>query len=280
MSAFEENKTLVEANGLQFPVQIEGDGPAVLLLHGFPDSHRLWRNQVPALVEAGYQVIVPDLRGFGDAPKPKGAENYRIPLVIRDVIGILDALQIEKVKLIGHDFGAATAWGLTAYNPKRVEKLAVLSVGHPRSPGRASLRQRELSWYMLYFQFEGVAEEWLRADNWQGLRDFMRHRADVEDYIADLARPGALTAGLNWYRGNLKPSLPLQPAGEFPAINCPVLGIWSDGDNYLLEDGLKRSGEVVQGPWRYEKIEGATHWLMVDRPDETNCLLLDFLAEK
>ncbi len=275
-----ENITLVEANGLQFPVQIEGEGPAVLLLHGFPDSHRLWRNQVPALVAAGYRVIAPDLRGLGDAPKPEGAENYRIPLVMRDVIGILDALQIEKVKLVGHDFGAATAWGLTAYTPQRVEKLAALSVGHPRSPSRATMRQRELSWYMLYFQFEGVAEEWLQQNNWQGLRDFTRNHPQTEEYIADLSRPGALVAGLNWYRGNMKPSLPLQQKGEFPPINCPVMGIWSDGDNYLVEDGLKRSGEVVQGPWRYERIEGASHWLMVDQPEETNRLLLDFLAEK
>ncbi|MGH9746221.1 MAG: alpha/beta fold hydrolase [Candidatus Acidiferrales bacterium] len=273
------NSKIVRVNGLEFPVVDVGTGPPVLFLHGFPDSRHLWRHQVDPLVNAGFRVIAPDLRGYGDAPRPPDAADYRVSVIMGDVLGLLDALNLPIVRLAGHDWGAAVAWNLAAYHPSRVERLAALSVGAPGNSGRDSIEQREKSWHMLFFQFEEVAEAWLRKDDWKLLREFVRNQGDIVRSIRDLSRPGALTAALNYYRANLKPQLPDRPAPVFPSVTCPVLGIWSDGDRYLTEAQMRKSDEKVAGTWRYEKISGAGHWMMLEKPDELNRLLLNFLKD-
>ena len=275
-----EMTKIVQVADLSFPVVDHGQGPAVLLLHGFPDSRHLWRYQIPALLEAGLRVIAPDLRGFGDASKPEGVEAYKLPVVVEDLLAILDALAVERVSVVGHDWGAAVAWVLAAYHPELVEKLVSLSVGCPGTSGLRTIEQRERFWYFYFFQFEGIAEDWLRHHDWKLFREWTRGNGDMERYLQDLSRPGALTAGLNWYRANVKPEPPAGHRSNFPNITCPVLGIWSDGDNYLTEGHLRNSYEKIEGPWRYEKISGASHWLMLDKPEELNRLLLDFLVEK
>src|SRR5262249_43916404 len=121
----------IEVGGLDFVVDDAGDGPAVLLLHGWPDSRRLWRDQLPALHAAGFRTIAPDLRGFGDSAKPTGVEAYALRLIVGDVVGIMDALGVASAHVVGHDWGAAVAWALAAFAPERVERLVALSVGHP-----------------------------------------------------------------------------------------------------------------------------------------------------
>ena len=153
-----------------------------------------------------------------------------------------------------------------------------LSIGHPENPAWGSLRQRELGWYQLFFQYEGIAEDWLRADNWSGLRQWSRAPGDVDRIIPLLERPGALTAALNWYRAFSKPRPITANRAVMPLITCPVLGIWSDGDAFIAEDTVKNSGDYLAGPWRYEKITNASHWMMMDQPDELNRLLLEFLG--
>jgi pimeloyl-ACP methyl ester carboxylesterase len=269
----------LDGAGVRLAVQDEGEGPPVLLIHGFPDSHRLWRHQVSALVAAGKRVIAPDLRGLGDSEKPAEVGDYRIRHSIADMGAVLDALGVERAQVVGHDFGAAVAWGLAAFAPERVERLAVLSVGHPRAlADLLTVEQREKSWYTLMFQFEGVAEELLRRDDWRLLREWLRDHGDVEQYIADFSRPGALTAGLNWYRANAAPARQLQERPGFPPVTVPTLGIWSSGDAYLLEAPMARSGEHVEGEWRYERIDGASHWMQLDAPERLNELLLGFLS--
>lgn len=202
----------MEANGLRFHVHDEGDGEPVLLLHGFPDSGRLWRHQVPVLTAAGYRAVVPDLRGFGESDRPDGVDSYAMPLVVGDLVSILDALGIERATVVGHDWGAAVGWTLGAVLPTRVTRLVALTVGHASGFFADPIGQRERSWYMLFFQHAGVAEEALRRDNWRLLREFGRGEGDVDAYLSDLDRPGALTAGLNWYRANM-------PAEAFGAPN-------------------------------------------------------------
>jgi pimeloyl-ACP methyl ester carboxylesterase len=267
----------IQGDGVELAVLDEGEGPAVLLLHGFPDSSHVWRKQVPALVEAGFRVVAPDLRGFGDSDRPEGVESYRMTRIVADVLALLDASGIERAHVVGHDWGAGLAWVLAALVPERVDRLAVLSVGHPNTGADPTVEQREKSWYMLLFQFEGAAEELLSRDDWKLAREWIRGDGDVDRYFTSLARPGALTAALNWYRAN--PILRFQLAGRpLPAVAAPTLGIWSTGDNYLLEDGMVRSAEHVTGPWRYERVEGASHWLQLDASERVNELLLEFLA--
>ncbi len=267
-------------NGLSFSVEdTGGDGPAVLLLHGFPDSAALWRNQIPVLVAAGYRVIAPDLRGFGDSDRPDGVENYRMELLVGDVLGILDALEIRSAATVGHDWGAGIGWGLAGFAPERVTRFMALSVGHPSSYF-IGLRQRELSWYMLFFQFVGVAEEALRRDDWALLRELGHNPVDIERYVIDLDRPGALTAALNYYRANVPPGAFGGGAGiELPPVACPVWGVWSDSDMACGEAQMLASRERVSGQWRYQQIRRAGHWIPLDAPEELNNLLLAFLAE-
>jgi pimeloyl-ACP methyl ester carboxylesterase len=256
----------------------EGAGEPVLLLHGFPDSSHVWRHQVPALVGAGMRVVVPDLRGFGESAKPQEVEAYALRRLVGDVVAILDALELERAHVVGHDWGAGLAWAVAGFVPDRVERLVVLSVGHPNTNRQPSVEQREKSWYMLLFQFEGIAEELLRRDDWRLAREWMRGEGDCERNLEQLARPGALTAALNWYRANVHPQRELGERAAFPSIAAPTLGLWSSGDNYLLEEPLLRSGEFVTGGWRYERIDDASHWLQLDQPERVNELLLDFFG--
>lgn len=264
-------------DGVELAVREEGEGTPVVLLHGFPDSSRVWRRQIPALAAAGFRVLAPDLRGLGESDKPQEVEAYRMTTIAKDVVAILDHFGIERAHVVGHDFGANLAWVVAGLHPHRVDRLVAMSVGHPNTQREPTVEQREKAWYMLWFQFEGLAEEVVPRDDWRLLREWTRGNGDVDRYIADLSRPGAMRAGLNWYRANVPPQRELARPREFPAIAAPTLGLWSTGDDYLLEEPVERSGEHVTGGWRYERVEDASHWLQLDRPDRVNELLLDFL---
>ena len=265
-----------DINGVGIEYEVTGSGRPVILLHGFPDSGRVWRHQVPALAGAGFQVIVPDLRGYGRSDKPGDVPSYAMPLLMADVIGVLDELGVERAHVVGHDWGAAIAWALAIFYPGRVDHLAALSVGHPAAFAAAGLAQREKSWYMLLFQFEGVAERWLSDDGWANFRAWAAH-PDVDQVIADLEAGGSLTPGLSWYRAIVPPESLLGPRRELPPVQAPVMGIWSTGDIALTEAQMTGSGERVAGPWRYEVLRGAGHWMQLEAPEAVNRLLLDFL---
>jgi pimeloyl-ACP methyl ester carboxylesterase len=260
----------MKGDSLELAVRVEGEGPTVLLLHGFPDSWKIWRHQIPVLVANGYRVVAPDLRGFGDSDKPAGVEAYRVGKSVSDLVAVLDALEVEDAHVVGHDWGAGVAWAFALMVPQRLRKLVALSVGHPFAP--RSIAQREKSWYMLLFQFP-EAEELLSRDDFALAREWAASHPDPDWAHVDL------TAGLNWYRANLHPRDELGEPPELPPVTADVLGIWSDGDDFLLEPNMTGSEAFVTGSWRYERIDGASHWLQLDAPERVNALLLDFLAE-
>ena len=265
---------VIEANGISLYVEEHGEGVPVLLLHGWPDSARLWRHQVPVLAASGYRAITPDLRGFGRSERPAEVRSYELRNVVGDMSGLLDRLGVQEAHVVGHDWGAAVAWLTAMLRPDRVRTLTVISVPHPLAP--RTLQQYEMAWYQLFFQFYGVAEATIEYDDWAWLRTFSRGDGDLDQAIADLSRPGALTASLNWYRANLAPRMP-GPARELPPVAAPTLAIWSTGDHYLDGERVRNSAEFVEGPWRYEEIAGASHWVPLDAPDRLNELLLDWL---
>jgi len=279
MEQWSPNRRRIEVNGLALAVAEAGKGPPVLLLHGFPDSADLWRHQVPALVAAGFRCVVPDLRGFGQSDRPGDVEAYAIPLLLGDVAGVMDQMDIPRARVVGHDWGAAVAWVMGSLMSDRVDRLVVLSVGHPRAFAEAGMEQRMRSWYMLLFQFRGVAEEFLQADNWRNFRAFVGDVVDLERYVADLSRPGALEAALAWYRANVPPESLVSPPLELPLVPVPTMGIWSSGDFALTEAQMKGSSKFVDGSWRYERIEGPGHWMQLDAPEQVNALLVDFLGD-
>ncbi len=276
----------VEVNGITLNVAQAGRGAPVLLLHGFPDRWQLWRHQIPALTAAGFRVIAPDLRGFGESDRPHEVAAYALPTLLDDVTGLLDVLGVDRVAVVGHDWGAGLAWNLAMNRPERVSQLAVVSVGHAGSAAAAGMRQRALSWYMLWFLFPGVAEQALPREDWAFFRRWIWGGAepgaepDANRQIADLTRPGALTAGLNWYRANIRPDrfVPPEKPHRMRTVTCPTMGVWSADDPALGEDQMTASAAFVEAPWRYERIEGCDHWVPVHAPDRLNELLLDFLV--
>jgi pimeloyl-ACP methyl ester carboxylesterase len=267
----------IGGDGVELAVLDEGEGVPVLLIHGFPDSADLWRHQVNVLTAAGFRAIAPDLRGFGASGKPEAVEDYRLGRSVRDMVAILDALAIERAHVVGHDWGAGVAWALASLHPQRVDRLVAMSVGHPGTRTERTLESRQRAWYTLLFQF-AEAEALLSREDWKLFREWAATHPDLEARIAALSEPGALTAGLGWYRANLHPARDLDPPRDVPPVQAPTLGLWSDGDAYLTEHFMVRSADQVSGPWRYERVAGASHWMQLDAADRVNALLLEFLA--
>lgn len=266
----------VDVDGVGIHYEVTGEGRPVVLLHGFPDTGRLWRHQVPVLAAAGLQVIVPDLRGYGRSDKPADVEAYVLPALAGDVLAVMADAGAERAHVVGHDWGAALAWGIAALAPGSVDRLVALSVGHPSTMRAAGFEQHQKSWYMLLFQFAGVAEEWLSADDWANFRAWSGH-PDADEAIAGL-ESGSLTPALNYYRANLPPETWLRTGRPLPPIAAPTMGVWSSGDVALTERQMTDSAQSVAGPWRYERLDGPGHWLQLEAPDEVNRLLVDFLS--
>ncbi|MDQ1686460.1 MAG: hypothetical protein QOC82_3197 [Frankiaceae bacterium] len=263
--------------GVGIEVFVDGpeDGTPVLFMHGWPDTHDLWRHQVAALAQDGYRTIAPDLRGFGASDKPQDVDAYQLKNTVFDMLAVLDANQVKQAHIVAHDWGAAAAWGLTAFLPDHVHSLTVLSVGHPNAFRDAGFEQRARSWYMLLFNFEGIAEEWFE----QNKEVMLASHPDRADIVKALAEPGALTASLGWYRANAHPRTLVSGPLELPRVTTPVMGVWSTGDFALTEQQMTGSKDYVDGPFRYERVEGAAHWMQAEKPEEITALLRDFLPQ-
>jgi pimeloyl-ACP methyl ester carboxylesterase len=267
----------IDLDDITLHVRDGGAGEPVLLLHGWPDTGDLWRHQIPVLAAQGYRPIAPDLRGCGQSRRPVDVAAYAAPNLVGDVLGVLDRLGLERAHLVGHDWGAAIAWLVAALAPDRVATMTALSVGHPSAFRGAGWAQREKSWYMLLFQFPGIAEQWLSADGFRNLREWSGH-PDIDAVATRLADPDALTASLNIYRAVLPPESLVSPPLQLPPVAAPALLVWSDADLALTEEQMTGSMAYLDGPWRYERLEGVGHWPQLEAPEAINTLLLDFLG--
>lgn len=262
---------------IELRVHVDGDGPTVLLLHGWPDTSALWDQVAPELVGAGYRVAVPDLRGCGLSDKPDDVELYRMHHLIGDVAAIIDVLEVEQVSLVGHDWGANLAWATAAYRPDLVQRLVAISVGHPTAFCSAGLSQQVKSWYMLLFHIDGLGEAFLRKNDYEALRRWARHPR-VQDIIDELERDGQMRAHLMWYRANARPDMFVSPPPELPMIAAPTLGIWSSGDFALSERQMTDSAAYCAGEFRYRRLETFGHWLPLEAPRELSEHLNEFFS--
>jgi len=261
---------------LHLNVQRHGAGPTVLLLHGFPDSLRLWDAVAPRLHAAGLRTVAVDQRGFGESDAPVGRHHYGIDGLVGDLVHLLRVLGLDgPVHVMGHDWGAVVAWCLAMSRPELVRSAVAISVGHPREYALAGLEQKRKGLYTVGWQFPVLAERWLRASDWARLRHWLRQHPDPDSCLRDLARPGRLTAGLNWYRANLLPAV----TRTWPDCRVPVLGIWGSEDHCLAEDQMARSGRRMAAPWTYERIEGAGHWLPLEQPERIARLATDWFRQ-
>jgi pimeloyl-ACP methyl ester carboxylesterase len=263
----------IKVNGLDLNVYVEGEGPDVLLVHGFPDSNSIWRHQIPELVKAGFRVIAPDQRGFGESPMPPNTADYKIDRFVDDLKGLLDAMGVRKARMVGHDWGAAVGWQMCMKHPDRIDRYAALAVGHPTAYAHGGIVQKLKAYYIIFFQIPGFSEKLVSAGDWWLWRRMLRYDPELETWKKDLSRPGRLTASINIYRANLNLILP----GDWPKVTMPVMGIWGEGDVALAEGQMIASKKYVTSSYRYERVAGGTHWLQIERPEQVNSLLLDFL---
>jgi len=261
-------------NGIEMHVVVTGSGPDVLLLHGFPDSHELWRHQIPALVGAGFRVIAPDLRGFGLTEIPKGGvAAYRADQLVADVVSLLDVLGVATVRLVAHDWGAVIGWLFAIKHPERIDRYVAISVGHPTSYARGGFKQKLMGWYILMFQLRGLAEWLFSFNDFALFKRLSGFPQELPNWRADLGRPGRLTAAMSYYRANAALILPFDRGN----VSVPVTGIWSSEDVALAERQMVNSAQFCKAGWRYERIDGVGHWLPLEAPERLNPLLLEYL---
>ena len=260
------------------------DGEPVLLLHGFPESSWSWRLVQPVLAEAGYYSVAPDLRGYSPGARPAEASAYTVDELVGDVVGFADRLGWDGFHLVGHDWGGAIAWHTAGRHPERVRTLSVASTPHPGAFAAAKAAgpspdgddQNEKSGYMQVFRQEG-SENLFLADDGAGFRLGMAaaglDEESIEHYYARLSTPEAMVGALNWYRG----ADPTDSSGMGP-IGMPTLYVWSDGDVALGPTAARATADYVEGPYRFEVLEGVTHWIPEQAAERLGALLVDHLA--
>ncbi|MFI0961792.1 alpha/beta fold hydrolase [Streptomyces sp. NPDC021080] len=253
------------------------DGRPVLLLHGFPQTGLAWREQIAALAAEGYRVVAPDQRGYSPGVRPERAEDYRISLLVADVVAITEELGWPAFDLVGHDWGGAVAWWTASAHPGRVRTLTVVSTPHPGALAEA-LRtdddQRARSRYMIDWRETPATEQRLLADDARLLRALYAGKvpsAGADAYVRHLSRPGALTAALNWYRSG-------RPDGTIGVIEVPTLYVWSTEDTAFGAAPARETGHWVEGPYRFEVLPGLSHWIPEEAPGTLNRLLLEHLG--
>jgi pimeloyl-ACP methyl ester carboxylesterase len=277
----------VRTNGVRLHVVQCGPatGPLVVLLHGFPEYWFSWRSQIPALVAAGYRVWVPDQRGYNLSDKPLGVENYALPTLTADIVGLIDAAGRAQAAIVGHDWGAIVAWYLAAHHPSRVASTTIINVPHPRAvlPNIWQAPDQLLrSWYIAFFQLPGLPEWLIGRRNWHfGAQMLVRSSrpgtfgpAEVARYKAAWSRPGAITSMLNWYRALVR-----LPVRDWPRIRGPVQLIWGEQDAFLNKKFAQLSlAECEHATLHY--LPQATHWVQLEAAAEVNALLLHFLQSE
>ena len=252
-----------------------GEGPLVLLLHGFPQFWYMWRFQIPALAGAGFRVVAPDMRGYNLSEKPRGVSSYRVELLARDVERLILACGEASAMVVGHDWGAAVAWVTAMMYPERVKRLGILNLPHPERFARGLLRPAQLlrSSYMFFFQIPRLPEKGLVVGDFASLRYALRNEqmhpgaftdVDIERYVEALARPGALTAALNYYRALFRRN-PLKARALLRRIEAPVMVIWGERDRYLGKELAEPDPTWVPN-LRVERLPDASHFVAEDGP--------------
>mgnify|MGYP000016932558 CR=1 FL=1 len=276
--------TFREVNGVSLHVIEAGhpEDPLVVLLHGFPECWHEWSEYVDPLVDAGYRVLVPDQRGYNRSDKPGDVRSYRLQTLSRDVVSLIGSENRASAHLVGHDWGAAVAWDVALRHPEVVDRLGILNVPHPsvfrRTLSRTPTQLRK-SWYMFYFQLPRLPEWSLRRSGFDPLTDTMRAGANpgafdesrLRRYRKAWARPGALTAMLNWYR-----ALRHYEAPTRESVRAPTRILWGQHDQVLVSEMAASSLEYCK-TGELRMYADCTHWLTHEYPSRVCGALLEHL---
>lgn len=269
-------------DGLVFDVRDAGPpgGPVVVLLHGFPQRNDSWNAVIDRLTAAGYRCLAPNQRGYSPGARPTRRRDYRMSELVADIGALIDASGSQRVHLVGHDWGAAVAWGVAAELPERLATVSPVSVPHPAAFLKSFVTSSQglASWYMGFFQLPWLPERLLTRGNGAVAAKVLRRggqtAAAAERDARALMEPGALTGGINWYRG-----VPLSNMRDSnQQISVPTMYVWSDNDIALKPKAARDTAKYVAADYRFEVLEGVSHWIPDTEPDRLADLLLDWFA--
>ncbi|MET0763247.1 MAG: alpha/beta hydrolase [Blastococcus sp.] len=274
----------IDVGDLTFDVRADGpeDGRPVLLLHGFPQTSASWSAVTPLLAEANLRTYAPDQLGYSPGARPDEVDAYSAQNVAQVTCDLLTGLGLPRADVVGHDWGANVAWTLAAWHPDRVRSLTAVSVPHPAAytaAFRADPEQKERSGYIRLFWQAGKAEQVLLEDDARRLRRMLSGSDGetgvpaeaIDEYVAVLSAPGALTAALNWYRA-------MSSATRVDPVEVPTTYVWSDGDVAIGRTAAEACVNHVTGDYRFVELPGVTHWIPEQAPEELASAILDRIA--
>ncbi len=301
----------IETNGIRLHCALDGDGPLVVLLHGFPECWYSWRHQIPALARR-FRVVAPDMRGYNLSDKPPGVTSYALSELTADVFGLIHALGEREAVIVGHDWGGGVAWNVAMEHPAATRRLATLNCPHPAVFSqhlRSNPIQLARSWYMFFFQVPWLPETLLGLNDAWAIANAVRQSAVRREAITDedlavlraaASQPGALEAAINYYRAVFRgPEMtaswpvwlrrffygdaPQPPARlrieDWPKITTPTLVIWGEDDVALVKELTLGLEELVTGPLTRRFVPNCGHWVHQEQPDLVNGFLLEFLDD-
>ncbi len=262
-----------------------GDGPLIVLLHGFPEFWFGWRRQIAPLAAAGFRVVAPDTRGYNLSSKPEGFKDYGVDLLAADIRGLIGELGAESALLVGHDWGGSIAWTVAMNHPEVVDRLAILNAAHPRklSEGLKHPSQLRKSWYFFFFATPGLPEEVVQARDWHFFRHFLEDAnppytdEEIDRYKEAWSQPGAAAGMINYYRASVRQSQK-EAAAKLRPLSARTLVIWGERDSYLGSDLAEPHPDDVPNLDRVERLPDASHWVHHDEAERVNELLIDFFA--
>ncbi|HEU5213609.1 MAG TPA: alpha/beta hydrolase [Gaiellaceae bacterium] len=264
-----------------------GDGPLVVLLHGFPEFWYGWRNQIAPLAAAGYHVVAPDLRGYNLSSRPNGTRHYAAARVAEDITALIHELGYDSAILVGHDWGGTVAWTTAMNHPEVVEKLAILDAAHPRKLSKNLFKPRQTlrSWYFFFFALPWLPERIVRVKNFRFFHRFLRDARpaytplEMDRYVAAWSQPGALTGMIDYYRSSVRAN-PIKAWKEIKPVSAPTLVIWGQRDRYLGRGLAEPEHSDVPNLVGVERLPNASHWVHHDEAERVNQLLVDFFARE
>jgi epoxide hydrolase 4 len=260
-----------------------GDGPLIVLLHGFPEFWYGWRLQIAPLAAAGFRVVAPDLRGYNLSSKPDGVAAYAADQLADDIRGLIRELGAGSASLVGHDWGGTVAWTAAMNHPEVVDRLAILNAAHPRKllQGLHHPGQLRKSWYFFFFDLPGLPEAVVQADRWHFFRHFLHDARpaytpeEIDRYVEAWSQPGAATAMINYYRSSVRQK---HAEAAIRTIEAPTLVIWGQRDHYLGQELAEPDHDDVPNLDRVERLPDASHWVHHDEAERVTQLLTDFFA--
>lgn len=278
----------ITTNGITLHYVTEGNGPLMLMLHGFPEFWYSWRHQIPEFA-SDYKVVALDLRGYNDSDKPQDLSAYNMREFVQDVRGVIMGLGYDSCTLVAHDWGGAIAWNFAYAYPEMVEKLIVMNIPHPAKfvDGLWTIDQLQKSWYMFFFQLPVLPEIFLQADDYRAIASSFIDMAidksaftptDLDVYKDAAAKRGALTAMINYYRNIFPAFFNLQERPQWGLLAVPTLMIWGEEDKALGKELTYGTEEYVQD-FQIRYIPNCSHWVQQEKPELVNQYMREFLSE-